>query len=111
MNNKNNFKFNNGVFRVVEDLEYDEDLETFIDSLNLPFEGEIKGDEYVVALGNSNDFSKIYNIISTNKDLNLKDGSTANDSEARFLFLGDNFEISLLANFDDDIYRLAVSKA
>ena len=35
MNNKNSFKFNNGVFRVVEDLEYDEDAQTSGTS-NLP---------------------------------------------------------------------------
>ena len=108
----NNYSFNNGsrTFRFIEAVEEIPSLEDFVYSLNIPFEGEFKGEEYVIALENSNDFSEAYNIVSTNKDLNIKNDSIANDSEARFLFYSDNYDISLLADFDDDIYRVVVSR-
>ena len=108
-------------FRFVEDVEdtetteEDEDapqsMEEFVASLELPFEGEMKGEEYVVPLYNSDEFSDAYNIVSTDKDFIVSKDSIANNDEARFKFISDYFEISLLADFNDDVYRLVVTKA
>ena len=108
-------------FRFVEDVEdketteEDDDasqsMEEFVASLELPFEGEMKGEEYVVPLYNSDEFSDAYNIVSTDKDFIVSKDSIANNDEARFKFISDYFEISLLADFNDDVYRLVVTKA
>lgn len=85
-------------------------MEEFVDNLDIPFQGEMMGEEYVVTLANSDEFSELYNIISTNKILNIKNDSTANDSEARFCFEADGFDVGMLADFDDDIYKMVVSR-
>ena len=107
------FSFSNDkrAFTFVEDLEDTETLEDFIASLDLPFEGEYQGEEYVIVMDNSNDFSEVYNVISTNKDLHVQDESTANDDEARFKFKGGDYEVGLFADFNDDYYKMVVSRA
>lgn len=98
----------NGMFRVVEDAEEEQTIEEFIDSLNLPYIGEMKGEEYVISLQDSNEFSEVYNLISNKDELHVEEESTANDGEARFTFYGQFYEVKLDADFDDDVYRVTI---
>lgn len=85
-------------------------MEEFIDELNLPFEGEMHDGTYVIKLNNSNEYSKLYNIISTDKQFTLEDGSIATTDNAMFVFHNDWYELKFTADFNKDIYRLVVSK-
>ena len=109
MNSKKNRYYtlnkDNRAFRFVEDVNL-ESIGEFVDSLNLPFEGEMQGEEYVVDMHSSDEFSEMYNLISTNKNLHLNDDSMATDGEARFSFYSDNYNVGLLADFDEDDYKL-----
>ena len=85
-------------------------MEELIKELNLPYEGEMKGDEYVVNIPDSDAYSEVFNIVSLNDDVEAEDDSTANDAEARFKFFTDDFEIKLDADFMNDIYRLTIGR-
>ena len=87
-----------------------ETIEEFVNSLDLPYEGEFDGDTFRLDLMNSDAFSQVFNIISLNKELSSDDDSVADDSEARFTFYGDNFEIKLEGDFSEDIYKLTVER-
>ena len=80
----------------------------FVESLNLPYEGEEKGNEYVIALPDSNAFSEVYNIISNEDGLHVEEDSKASDEEARFTFYSSRYEIRLEANFEEDVYRATI---
>ena len=45
---------------------------SFIESLNLGIKGKFDGFRYLVIMKDSNEFSKVYNALSLNKDLELK---------------------------------------
>jgi len=64
-------------------------MEDFIKELNLPYEGKMSGGDYIIKLDTSNDFSKLYNIIATNKDFNLDRDSMATTNNAMFVFYND----------------------
>jgi len=85
------------------------EINEFVDSLNLPFEGELKGKEYVINVDNSDDFSTLFNTIDLNKNLHLTGESKATEKESLFRFTDGYFEVVLEANYDTDVYKLTVT--
>lgn len=85
-------------------------MEEFINSLNLPFTGKYGAGEYIITLNNSNDFSDLYNIISTNNEFHLDETSITTDNNAMFLFFTDDYEIRITADFQKDIYRAIIGE-
>ena len=83
-------------------------MQDFIDSLELPYEGEEQGKQYIIDMPNSNAFSTVFNLIDINKDLHIKGESKATDEETQFRFTNGEFDVVLVANYEDDIYRLVV---
>jgi hypothetical protein len=84
------------------------DKEEFINSLDIPFKGEWKGNDFVINLTNSDDFSTVYNIISNNPEISMEDNSITTTNNSLFTFFKDEFEIRLTADFNRDIYKLTV---
>lgn len=93
---------------IKEDEEDPVTIGEFIDALNIPYEAEEKGNEYVIALPDSNAFSEVYNIISNEDGLHVEEESKASDEEARFTFYSSRYEVRLEANFEEDVYRMTV---
>lgn len=85
-------------------------MQDFIDSLDLPFEGKMQGKEYIIELDNSNDFSKLYNIIALNRDLERDEDSVATTKETKFVFTNGVYECKLEANYDKDYYKLTIGE-
>ena len=83
-------------------------MQKFIDDLELPFEGEEKGRQYVIELSDSNSFSRAFNVIDVNKNLHIKGESKATDTETEFRFTNGEYDVVLTANYDDDIYKVIV---
>jgi hypothetical protein len=87
--------------KVVQDL---------LDNLDLPFEGEWVQKEYVITLDNSDDFSQLYNLISTDSTFNLDDNSMSTGNNAVFIFYTDDCELRFTSDFEQDVYRLTISR-
>ena len=83
-------------------------MKEFIDSLNLPFEGEMRNNQYIINLNSSNEFSTIFNLISLNNSLNSIDGSVATEDKTEFRYTNGEYEILLSANYVDDIYSILI---
>ena len=83
--------------------------EEFVETLDLPFDGEMWNDDYVITVDTSDDFSYLYNLISNNNELTLDDRSITTTDNALFTFFNDEYEVRLTADFNKDIYRLMVS--
>ncbi len=83
-------------------------MQEFIDSLEIPYEGEEKGRQYVVELPDSNAFSRTFNLIDINKEMHIKGESKATDMETEFRFTNGEYDVVLVADYDADIYRLIV---
>ncbi len=89
----------------------DDKLIEFVDSLNLPFEGELKyGKEYYVEVSSSNDFSKLFDCISLNDSLTLEDNSRATVDDTKFTFTNGEYDVVLEADYNDDVYFLKVEQ-
>ena len=89
-------------------MEDRQDMQEFIDSLNLKIKGELKNNRYVILTNNSNDFSTLFNTISLNDFLRLEDNSIATDKESSFRFTNGEYDVILEANYDKDVYSLIV---
>lgn len=89
-------------------MEDRQDMQEFIDSLNLKIKGELKNNQYVILTDNSNDFSALFNTISLNDFLRLEDNSIATDKESSFRFTNGEYDVILEANYDKDVYSLIV---
>ena len=83
-------------------------MQSFIDGLEIPFEGEQKGKQYIVEMPDSNSFSRVFNLISINKNLHIKGDSKATDTETEFRYTDGEYDVVLVADYDADIYRLIV---
>jgi hypothetical protein len=86
-------------------------MDEFIQSLDLPFEGEYdKHNNYIIEVQTSNDFSDLYNCISLNKELTLGEHSIATDDESLFTFYNGIYDVKLEANYKTDTYRITISE-
>ena len=83
-------------------------IEEFVNSLNIPFEGSYSNNQYIINLKSSDDFSKVFSIISLNSQLRALDGSTATDSETEFRYTDGYYEVLLSANYDEDVYSILI---
>jgi len=83
-------------------------LKEFADSLNLPYSGDIINNEYIVDVDDSNKFSDLYTCISSNDNLKVVGNSLATVDESKFYFTNGEFQVNLVADFDNDIYRLSI---
>ena len=81
---------------------------SFIESLNLGIKGKFDGFRYLVIMKDSNEFSKVYNALSLNKDLELDDESVATDAICKYSFSNEWYTVTISANFENDLYKLTV---
>lgn len=83
----------------------------FVDELNLPFSGELNdSDEYIIELNSSNDFSRLFDKISSNDKLNQVDRPLTTVDNSTFKFYYDDILLIIKADFENDSYKLVVTK-
>lgn len=85
-------------------------MNNFIDSLNLPFQGEMRGSQYFIDLDSSNDFAKLFDSIALNDLLRLEDGSVANVEESNFRYTDGVYDVLLKADYINNIYSLLIEE-
>lgn len=83
-------------------------MNEFIDSLNLPIIGDMRGKQYYISVNNSNDFSSLFNAISLNDSLTLEENSTATVNESSFRFTNGEYDVILNADYDNDMYDMTI---
>ena len=87
-----------------------ENIKDFVERLNLDIDGTFTGNQFSANLKNSNEFSRVYNLLSLNNELEIDDSCIATVSVSSFKFYTDWFEITISAHFDNDVYKLIIER-
>ena len=80
--------------------------------LGIAFDGEYSKDgSYIIDLYDSDQFGKIYSLLEKNKDVeNLEDLSTLTIHNSNIAYLYDDYELNLIADFDQNLYKLVITE-
>lgn len=86
-------------------------MEQFLKSLHIYLPGEHSGNTYVIDIADSIQYDKILNILD-NSDQLEEDDESANITlhSATNIYINDNYEIVLNADFDNDNYKLTIKE-
>lgn len=86
-------------------------MDEFVKSLGIMEPGSFEGDKYVVELADSNAYAKAFTILDKSDKVDLDGDSTlVSPKVGELLFLSDDYDIRLVANYKDDIYKIIVEK-
>lgn len=91
-------------------MEENRTIEEFIDSLNLPFAGEMRESQYIINVETSDDFSKIFSAVSMNDKLHLDGKSEASVNKSNFRFTDGYYDVLLQANYNNDSYSCTIEE-
>lgn len=84
----------------------------YLQSIGIDKEGEYTEDAYIVSLTNSNEYGRIFTILEKSDDLDImEDNQVITEQGSSLMYESESqpFIISLLADFDQDIYQLVVN--
>ena len=86
-------------------------MENFLKELGINKEFTKQGDKLVISLEDSNEFSKMYTLLDKSPLVDLDVENIELTSELNTLvYLGDEFDITLKADFKDDVYLLEIAR-
>ncbi len=86
-------------------------MEEFAKQLGIEQAGELIGDRYVIPLMDSDEYSLIYTKLDKSDLVDLDPTSTlVTDKVSELKYVGDEFTVKLDANFEDDFYRVVITK-
>ena len=80
--------------------------------IGIVFDGEYSKDgSYVIDLFDSNQYGKVFSLLDKNPDVeDLEDSSTLTLNNANISYLYDDYQLNLIADFDQDLYKLVVTE-
>ena len=88
-----------------------ENIKDFLNSIGLYKEGNFKDNQYLIDISNSNEFGKYYSILNksdlVNEDIEV---STVNVENSNIRFNSDDFDLTLIADINNSIYKLIVEE-
>lgn len=71
--------------------------------------GELKNNKYTIKLNNSNDYAYYYTLLDQNENLNLVDSSSVSTEFLNVItYEGDDFKVSLNADFNKNYYNITI---
>lgn len=87
-------------------------MESVLRELDIYLEGSYSKDgSYVIDIYDSDDFGRIYSLLDNNKNVEeLDDSSLLNQHSANISYLYDDYQLTLVADFDEDLYKLVVTE-
>jgi len=87
-------------------------VESVLRELDIYLEGSYSKDgSYVIDIYDSDDFGRIYSLLDNNKNVEeLDDSSLLNQHSANISYLYDDYQLTLVADFDEDLYKLVVTE-
>lgn len=92
------------------------EVQEYLDSIGIHHQ-VVKGDDansYVVSLLDDNEFSKVFTILDKldNKgEIELReDNQVVTEQGSSLLYISDEFQLNLLADFEGNIYQLVITK-
>lgn len=87
------------------------EIEEFVKDLGIYLDGHWEESKYVIDLVDSDEYSKMYTILDNSEKVDLDEDSTlVTDKVSELLYLSDDYDIKLVANFADDIYKIVIKE-
>lgn len=89
-----------------------DEMKDFANELGIRQEGQTEDGSYVIELADSDEYSRAYSLLDKSDKVDL-DGEAALVFEkmSELTYLGDDFDVRLVANFTDDVYKVIIEKA
>ncbi len=87
-------------------------LEDLLRKLNLVLDGSYSKDgSYIADIYDSNEFGRVYSALDSNRDVEeLYDNSLLNTHSANISYLYGDYQLTLVADFDEDLYKLVITE-
>lgn len=87
-------------------------LEQLLKDLNITKQGKMNGDKYIIQLDNSDEFSRMYTVLDKYEGADLDpEEMVMSSSSSIMIYLTDDFDITLKADFDKDTYQMIIEEA
>lgn len=89
-----------------------EKIKEFLSQLGITQEGVEQENKYIIDLGDSNAYSRVYTILDKSELVDLDIENISMDVEqSTMVYLSDDFDLTLNANFDENRYTLTIEEA
>ena len=86
-------------------------MEEFAKRLGIEFPGDLVGGRFIIPLMSSDEYSKVYTTLDKSDLVELDGSSTlVTNKVSELKYTGEGFVVKLDANFDDDFYRVVITK-
>lgn len=87
-------------------------MDKFLKKLGITQYGTYEAKEkYVVDLADSDEYSKVYTILDKSDEVDLDNDLTlVTDVMSELTYLSDDYDIKLIANFAENVYKIIVTK-
>ena len=86
----------------------------FLDSIGISKSGSFGDDgSYIIDLSNSDEYGRMFTILDKSDDLDIMQDNqviTEQGSSLMYEALNEPYSINLLADFDNDLYQLVITK-
>lgn len=85
-------------------------MKEFAKQLGIDVEGTMEGSKYIIELSDSNEYSRVYTLLDDSDLVDVdEDATLLTDNVGELLFIGDDFDVKLVGNFNSDIYRVVIT--
>lgn len=83
-------------------------LEKFLEKLGITHVGHYtKTNTYVIDIDDSEEYGKVYSLLDKSNEIEEdEDSSTITVHTSNLVFESDNYQLTLIADFDQDTYKL-----
>ena len=87
-------------------------MDEVLKKLGISLDGEFSKDgSYIVDIYNSDEFGRVYSVLEKNDDVEeLYSNSLLTIHNSSISYLYDNYQITLIADFEQDLYKLVISE-
>lgn len=87
-----------------------EEFDSFTKKIGLDFPGEVRNGKYIIPLMGSDEYSKVYTILDKSDLVELTEPTLVTMKASELNYVGEGMEVSLTADFTDDLYRVVITK-
>jgi len=85
------------------------EIEEFLQKLGIKSKGEESDNGYVVDLKNSDEFFKVYSTFDVSNLLDeAEEATTLTEENGNITFYSDDYQLTLTADFEADMYKLII---
>jgi hypothetical protein len=86
------------------------ELKEFVKKLNINLDGRMEGEKYIIDIANSDEYSRMYTLLDNSDLVDIDEDSTLlTDKVGELLFIGDDYDVKLVGNFAQDLYRIVIT--